>query len=493
MHVTFLNPPFLPRFSRESRSPAVTKSDCLYYPHWLAIAAGALNDQENVEIDFIDACADSYTTEQLIERIKKNDSKVVVIDTSTPSIYSDIETSNIIKDALKDVITVLVGPHVTATINETFDYALMHKFKIDVICNGEYDQTLINLIKKIQQNDDYKKINGISYLENNQIKVNPKENPIHSLDYKTSASKIYKKFLNIEKYFMPHTKYPHLSLITGRGCPYRCTFCQLPQVMHGHSYRTRSVKNVVDEFEFIVKEMPEVKAVMLEDDTFTADQPRVIEICNEFVRRGLQKYKLEFTCNSRADVKKDTLKAMYKAGFRMLCVGFEAGDQSTLNSMKKGTKFRIIDEFVKNAADEKIKIHGCFMYGNKDETPETMKNTLNYALKLNIDTAQFYPIMVSPGTADYEYFKRNNMLKTENFSEWNDKHGMHKSTIERMELSNDEIEKFCDFSRRKFYLRPNYIAKKVIEGLKNFDDFKKNFRGFKRLAKHLLTKPGQNV
>lgn len=493
MHVTFLNPPFLPRFSRESRSPAVTKSDCLYYPHWLAIAAGVVSDQENIEIDFIDACADIYTTAELINRIKKNNSKIVVIDTSTPSIYSDIMISSVIKDSIKDVITVLVGPHVTATINETFYYAQKNNLKLDIICNGEYDQTLINLINKIQKKEDFKSLKGISYLDNNQIKINTKENPIHSLDYKTFASKIYKKFLNIEKYFMPHTKYPHLSLITGRGCPYRCTFCQLPQVMHGHKYRTRSVKNVVDEFEFIVKEMPEVKAVMLEDDTFTADQQRVIDICDEFIKRGLHKYNLEFTCNSRADVKKDTLNAMYKAGFRMLCVGFEAGDQSTLNSMKKGTKFKIIDDFVKNAAEEKIKIHGCFMYGNKDETPETMKNTLNYALNLNIDTAQFYPIMVSPGTADYEYFKRNNMLKTENFSEWNDETGMHKSTIERIELSNDDIEKFCDYSRRKFYLRPNYIIKKIAEGLKDYDDFKKNFRGFKRLFKHLITKPGQNV
>jgi len=491
MHITFLNPPFLPRFSRESRSPAVTKSDCLYYPHWLATAAAAVWDIDGCEIDFIDACADNFTVNEIVKRIQKNKSSMVVLDTSTPSIYNDIKISNEIKKVIPEIITVLTGPHVTATINETFEYSKKNNLDLDYVCNGEFDNTLIEIVKCLKQKkkENIKNLKGLSYVTNEgKIIDNGKNNPIHNLDYNKFASQVYNKFLNIEKYFMPHTKYPHLSLISGRGCPYKCTFCQLPQVMHGHIYRTRSIKNVIDELEYIVTKMPKVKAIMFEDDTFTADQSRVIEICKEFKRRGLEKYNLELTCNARANVKRETLKEMYSIGFRMLCVGFEAGDQETLNKMKKGTKFEIINQFIEDAKHEKVKIHGCFMYGNKEETTETMKKTLDFSLSIDIDTAQYFPIMVSPGTADYDYFKRNNMLRTDDFSKWNDERGMHKSTISRINLSNEDIEKFCDYSRKKFYLRPKYIAKKIAESLTDKSHFKKNLRGFRKLATFIFNK-----
>ena len=98
--------------------------------------------------------------------------------------------------------------------------------------------------------------------------------------------------------------------------------------------------------------------------------------------------------------------------------------------------------------------------------------------------------MVSPGTYDYDFYKAEGLLRTENFSEWNDGEGQHRSTVERPGLSNKEIEDFCDLSRRRFYLRPRYVFNKVRESLTDVQHFQKNLRGFSVLAKHLITRKG---
>ncbi len=489
MKVSFVNPPFLPRFSRESRSPSVTKSNTLYYPHWLCYAAAATSALEGVEIDVVDGCATSQSPAEVFDRVVDFKPKLLIVDTSTPSVYSDIRFAAGIKQALPNCLVAVVGPHVTATIPETFEYAAGNQLELNLVLNGEYDSTVKNLVERLKNGEDWTTLAGLAYIDSSgSVTDNGKAPPINNLDSIPFVTEIYSKYLDIPRYFMAHTKYPMVTVITGRGCPNHCTFCQLPQVMYGHTYRTRSVTNVVDEFEFISKHLSSVKGVMIEDDTFTANQARVKEICQEIIKRGIRN--LEFTCNARADVKRETLDLMHQAGFRMMCVGFESGDQDTLNKMRKGTKQNIILDFVKNSKESKVKVHGCFMYGNREETYQTMNRTLDFALSLDIDSAQFYPIMVSPGTADYDYYKREGMLASEDFSLWLTDDGQHRSTIVRDTLSNREIEDFCDYSRRRFYLRPKYIAYKAWESLSSLDHLLKNLRGFVVLVKHLVFRPG---
>ena len=118
MKIIALNPPFLTHFSRESRSPAVAKSGTLYYPMWLSYAVGFLEKQSH-EVVLIDAPAQCLSQENVIERITAFHPSVVVIDTSTPSIYNDVEIGAAIKKALRDCFIVLVGVHVSALPLET--------------------------------------------------------------------------------------------------------------------------------------------------------------------------------------------------------------------------------------------------------------------------------------------------------------------------------------------------------------------------------------
>ena len=133
-----------------------------------------------------------------------------------------------------------------------------------------------------------------------------------------------------------------------------------------------------------------------------------------------------------------------------------------------------------------IMVHGCLMYGNLNETKKSMKKTLNLALKLLPDTAQFFPIMVYPGTAAYEEAKKNNLLSTNDFSEWLTDSGLHKSVVNLPNVTHEDLVNFCDYSRRKFYLNPRYIFRKAKQSLFSFTELRRNLKGFRSLLPYLI-------
>lgn len=411
--ICFVNPPFKPRFSRESRSPAVAKGGTLYYPHWLAYAAAYARHRGH-HIDLFDACVPSALDTDPFARIGQSKPQLIVVNTSTPSIYSDLAFASALHDRFANALVFMVGAHVSATVKECFDYATAKNLNIDGILVGEYDQIVSDIAGKIARSEDIRSTSGLAYIEQTgDIVRNSAPPPLSDLDGWPCVSEIYREFLTLSDYYYSHSKHPLVTIITGRGCPYRCTFCQLPQVMHGHTYRCRSAEDVAREFRFIHSSLPQVKSVMIEDDTFTVDRTRVQQICQHLIDEKLTS--IPWTCNARADVDINTLKMMKRAGARMMCVGFESGDQQVLNQIRKGTRLGKIEAFVADARTAGVMVHGCFIFGNRHETRESMKQTLDLALKLPVDTAQFFPLMLSPGTADYEFFRANGMLASEDF------------------------------------------------------------------------------
>ncbi|MDP2973641.1 MAG: radical SAM protein, partial [Candidatus Diapherotrites archaeon] len=158
-------------------------------------------------------------------------------------------------------------------------------------------------------------------------------------------SEVYLKHLNYKDYFYSANLWPEITIVTGRGCPFKCKFCYWTQVLNTGAYRTRSVDNVIQEFEFIEQNFPEAKEVFLEDDTFTAMPKRVEQFCEEKIKKGI---KIAWSCNARVDAQLQTLQKMRKAGCRLLCVGFESGSQEVLNNVRKGTTVQRMQQFMKD-------------------------------------------------------------------------------------------------------------------------------------------------
>ena len=488
MRVLFLNPPFHPRFSREQRSPAVTKSGTLYYPKWLATAAGVAIKHGH-DVDLVDAPAACISVQAVIDRIDAKNIEAVVCDTSTPSILNDVSVVEALVAARPSLHVLLVGRHVSALPKETLEMSPA----LEAVALREYEYTVRDWLAAKQCGADLSTVDGLVWRRaTGEIVTNQPRAAIHNLDELPFVTEVYKRFLHVPDYFYGHSLWPLVVFDTSRGCPYHCSFCVYPQTFSGHAMRYRSVSNVADEFEFVAREMPEVKTVMLEDDTFIVNKPRTLELANELIRRG---NKLPFDANCRADIGADLefLSVVHKAGARLFCVGFESGDVDVIRGMHKNNDDRrdskYHDEamrFVRRCQDAGIMVHGCFMVGNLNETPASMEKTLAFAKRLRPDTAQFFPIMVYPGTVAYQEAKKRDYIQIETWDAWLTKDGLHNSVVNLPNITHEQLVSFCDRARRSFYLNPSYLAYKIKQSLKDGREFQRNLKGFLTLSKYLL-------
>jgi anaerobic magnesium-protoporphyrin IX monomethyl ester cyclase len=488
MRVLFLNPPFHPRFSREQRSPAVTKSGTLYYPKWLATAAGVAI-RKGYDVDLVDAPAAGFSVKQIIDRISSKKIEAVVCDTSTPSILNDVRVVESLIAANPRLHVLLVGRHVSALPVETLNMTGV----LEAVAVREYEYTVRDWLAAKACGAELSSVDGLVWrTKTGDIVTNRSREAIHDLDELPFVSEIYKRFLHTPDYFYGHSLWPLVVFDSSRGCPYHCSFCVYPQTFSGHKMRYRSVANVADEFDFVAREMPEIKTIMLEDDTFIISKPRTIELAKELVRRG---NRLPFDANCRADIGADSelLSTLHQAGARLFCVGFESGDVEVIHAMKKNNDDRrdakYHDEahrFVRRCQDAGIMVHGCFMVGNLNETPETMEKTLRFAKSLRPDTAQFFPIMVYPGTTAYQQAKDRNYIQIDSWDGWLTKEGLHNSVITLPNLTHEQLVSFCDRARRSFYLDWRYLLYKLKQSLKDPRELQRNLKGFLTLSKYLL-------
>ena len=482
MRVLLLNPPYkteLGKFSRASRSPAITKSGTIYNPIWLAYACAYL-EKYNQETMLIDSCADGLNLDATITKIKQFNPQLVILDTSTPSIQEDVKCAERIKESLQKVHICLVGTHPSVLTDEVLDMS----DSIDSIARHEYDATVVDLAEALEEDRDLSTVDGISYKKDNKHIHNKDRAYIENLDDIPFVSKIYKKYLNINNYFFSAATLPMVMIMTGRGCPSRCFFCVYPQTFHGHKYRLRSADNVVEEFEWIVNNLPEVKSIGIEDDTFTANPDRAKEICKKLIEKGINK-KVKWWANTRVHTDLELMKLMKKAGCRLIIPGFESGSQAILKNIHKGTTIEQAVQYMCNARKAGLLVHGCFMVGNKGETKETMQQTLDFAMKLNPDSAQFFPLIPYPGTEAFCWAKENGYIRTFDYSKWLQEDGNHECILNLPNLTSEELVEFCDYARKRFYLRPRYLIYKAIQSITDFDEMKRNFKAFGRLIKYL--------
>lgn len=479
MNVLTLNPPFHRKYSRSQRSPAVIKSGVMYYPIWLAYATGVL-EQDGFNAKLVDAPAANYGLGETLTIAEALRPRLAVLDTSTPSIHNDIEVAEAVKARVPNTFVVLVGPHVSALPDAT----LRASPAVDAVARKEYDYTVRDLARVLAGGGDLGTVLGLSYRGEDGAVVHNADRPfIADLDALPFVSRVYKRHLKLENYFYSIARYPEVTIVTGRGCPHRCTYCLWPQTLTGHRFRRRSVASVADEFEFIARELPQVKEVFIEDDTLTADERHAVALAEELIRRG---NRLPFTANSRADVSYETLVRLKEAGLRLLCVGYESGAQSILDALGKGITVEEFYRFRDDARRAGVLVHGCFMAGSPGETPESLAKTLALAKRLNPDTAQFFPLMVYPGTEAYEWAARQGYLVTGEFREWLTRDGLHRSTLNLPGLSADEIVSWCDRARRSFYLRPRYLAAKAWQVATHPSEARRILKAARVFARHLL-------
>jgi anaerobic magnesium-protoporphyrin IX monomethyl ester cyclase len=459
MNILLINPPFKGRFSRTSRSPGKARGGTIYYPIWLAYAAGVLERNE-FGVDLIDACAEERGVADIIEEAKQSSPRLIVLDTSTPSIGNDIDVAEAIKDNLPGSFIVLVGTHVSALPEET----LRLSTRVDAIARREYEYTLLDLARALEKGHSPDSVPGLSWRSGEEIIHNPDRPYIENLDELPFVSRVYKNHLKVENYFFAAARHPMVMTISGRGCPNRCTFCVYPQTFHGRRYRMRSPENVVDEFEWIKSHLPQVKEVGIEDDTFTAKRSRTREICELLIKR---KNKLRWYCNVRPDVDLETLILMKRAGCRLVTTGFESGSQIMLDRMHKGLDLDRIRQFMADARKARMLVHGCVILGIPGETGETIRQSIAFAHELNCDSMQFYPLYVYPGTEAFREASEKGCLTTTDYSKWVTEDGYHNCVVSLPGLAADDLLRTCNNALRAYHFRPAYLWMKLRQSVRD--------------------------
>ena len=294
---------------------------------------------------------------------------------------------------------------VGATVAVEPEKSLAAAAAVDFVAGAEFDFT----IKEAAEGRALGAIAGLSYRDGERRIVHNLPRPLlEDMDKLPFVSPVYKRDLDVRKYFIGYLKHPYLSFYTGRGCKSRCTFCLWPQTVGGHRYRTRSVGHVMDEVRWALKNFPEVREIFFDDDTFTDDAPRAAEIARELGKLGVP-----WSCNAKANVRRDLLTTMRDNGLRLLLVGYETGNQQILHNIKKGMRVDVARRFTRDCHELGIVIHGTFIIGLPGETKETIEETIRFACEINPHTIQVSLAAPYPGTELYRQAMENGWLDAE--------------------------------------------------------------------------------
>jgi len=442
-----------------SRYQAKREIKSFWFPTWLAQPAALVPNSR-----VLDAPADKLTVEQSREVARGYD--LIIIHTSTPSFPTDARFAELLREDNPNLKIGLVGA--PAMVDP--DGSLKAARAVDFVCREEFDYTC----KEVAEGLSLKDIKGLSYRDDvGHIVHNPARAMIENMDELPFVAPIYRRDLKIENYFIGYLKHPYVSFYTGRGCRSKCTFCLWPQTIGGHRYRVRSAANVIAEVKWIKENMPEVKEIMFDDDTFTdsSNLPRVAAIA-----RGMGELGVTWSCNAKANVPYDTLKVMKDNGLRLLLVGYESGDDQILHNIKKGLRTDIARRFTNDCRKLGILIHGTFILGLPGETRETIEKTIKFAKEINPHTIQVSLAAPYPGTTLYRQAVDNGWLRDNDAVNLVNDQGVQLAAISYPHLSKEEIFHSMETFYKRFYFRPSKIWEIVKEMLTSWNMLKRRLR-----------------
>src|SRR5664280_194225 len=432
MKVLMINPPY--NSSKYKFIGLVTP------PLGIAYIAAML-ERNGVIVKILDAPALEIDHEAVKNEIQKYSPDVVAVTSVTPTIESALKTAQISKEACPNAITVLGGYHPTFTYQEV----LKNDF-VDVVVCGEGELTMVDLVEALEKGKDLRKVNGIA---TKKFKTLPRE-IIEDLDTIPFPAR---HLLPMDEYKILNMKLTTGTIVSGRGCPYKCSFCA-SSAMHGQKLRLRSAENVVDEMEHLVSDH-NIEMVAFMDDTFTLNKKRVYEICETMKERGLDNY---WGCTARVDtISEELLKTMKDAGCITMFLGVESADQQVLNQVNKNTNINRIKKTFELTKDYGMRTIASVVLGMPGDTKRSITSTIKFVKTLDPSYAVFSLATPYPGTDFYLKAASENLIKINDWS----KYTLLSPVLETVDCSLDELKKLQKKAFKEFYLRPSYIARRT--------------------------------
>lgn len=369
----------------------------------------------------------------------------------TPLFNEMVYIANEIKKYSPDIKIIGGGAHASSLPKET----LIDSY-LDIVVIGEGDFTILDIVEGKNLAD----IPGIAYKYNGEIFINPSRKYIADLDILPfPAWELY----NLKQYKTSRLmarRNPAGWIETSRGCPFSCCYCN--KSVFGRHFRVKSPERVVEEIKYMLK--VGFKEIHIADDMFTTDVNRVKKICEKILQANLR-FPWATVAGIRVDRgDQEMYELMARAGCYRVYYGIESGNQEILNNIGK----KITLEQVKNAVcmAKKVGLETCgfFMLALPGETEKTMEDTIDFACELNLDLAKITITTPLPGTVLYKNLEKEKRIKTKDWSKYNLYLPANK-IYDHPNINWDTIEKYFNKFYKRFYWRPQYIARRFVKDI----------------------------
>lgn len=425
------------------------------YPSMGLAAIGAVAEERGHEVKILDCEAFGYSYAELENKIKDYRPQIVGMQTYCNTINRCRQIAEQIKTNIAPDIKIVLGG-VQATL---FPEEYAQDKNIDFIVKGEGELVFENLLKAIENNGDFASVKGLVWKINGRIINNENESLVENLDELPFPSR---------HLFQPDKYYPSAQIrgkrtfhiITSRGCPFRCGFCSCHKTF-GRTYRFMSAARVIREIKYLVEEY-RADSLHFYDDTLTIHKGRIMELCELMIKNKLT---LPWACFTRVDkVDRELLQAMKRSGCYQIFYGVESGTQRLLDIIDKDITLEQIKNAVQITKEEGIEALGSFIIGLPTETPEESERTIRFAIELDMDFAHCEIFTPHPGTQIFEIALKYGKLTT---TDWNKFSTWSEEPVYMPDgRTPDELKKARDKFYIKFYLRPNFLLKRLPNLLK---------------------------
>ena len=377
---------------------------------------------------------------------------IVGISCNTIQFIPGLKVAKAAKEAGKKVI--MGGPHPTSRPKEVLESGY-----VDYVVRAEGEITSVELLEALKQKNgfDTGKILGISWIDKESGKIvhNPDRPFINDLNrIPFPMRKANWRYSDNRSDSGDVTDIP---LITTRGCPYNCKFCDVG-VIAGRRFRARSVENTVNEIEEIIKNN-NLKNILIVDDIINFNNERLIELFEEIIKRGLPTVRWVMGRGDHLIKNPETAEIMAKAGVRQMFLGIESPNERILKAYKKGGKAsaEISVQAVNLLKQNGIETWGAFLLGEPSETMEDVKRTIDFAKYINPGIAQFSILTPYPGTALWEEVEPK--LITNNWNLFDAMHSVYKTD----HIAPNELEKMLIKAYTNFYRQPKRIFRELFK------------------------------
>ncbi len=413
-------------------------------PLGLLYVAAYTREKTSHQVRVLDCLAEGVSHDRLEARVREEAPDVVGIQAMTFTWIDARMAADTVKRACPSCRVVLGGPHAHIYPRESLAVP-----SVDFVIQGEGEQPFVSLLSALEGRQSLETVGGLAWRDavTGETRVNPPAPPLEDLDGLPFPAR---DLVPVDRYYsLLARRNPITTLFSSRGCPYRCLFCDRPAM--GRRFRPHGATRVVDEIEACLR--MGIQEFFFYDDTFNVNRQRVLDICSEIKRRGLD---ITFDIRARVDrMDEEMLRALKRAGCERIHYGVESADEGVLRTLRKDIQLDQVERIFKATRGQGMKTLAYFMIGNPGEDREAVLKTIRFAKRLDPDYVHFSVLTPFPATPLYQMALETGRFKEDHWAAFarDPKPGFQPGLWEE-KMGREELVELLRYAYKSFYLRP---------------------------------------